>query len=167
MHKYFVSRDLSQRPRRERPNEGFFDPRRLSRAREASPHSVCRKFTGIGTAGTRRSRRTSSSPIPRCTYASKIPHPTLQKALKESRSGFATVRLYDLRHTAATLLLSKGIHPKIVQEILGHSGQLITLDTYSHVLPNMQKGAVRAMEELISHDNEVPDPPNSKNGESR
>ena len=73
----------------------------------------------------------------------------------------ATTRLHDLRHTAATLLLSKGIHPKIVQEILGHSTISITLDTYSHVLPNMQKGAVRAMQELISLDNGLIDPPNS------
>lgn len=79
----------------------------------------------------------------------------------------STVRLHDLRHTAATLLLSKGIHPKIVQEILGHSTISITLDTYSHVLPNMQKGAVRAMEELISLDNEPPDTSNSNKRGSR
>jgi integrase len=65
----------------------------------------------------------------------------------------ATVRLHDLRHTAATLLPSKGIHPKIVQEILGHSTISITLDTYSHVLPNMQEGAMRAMQEVMSLDN--------------
>jgi site-specific recombinase XerD len=64
----------------------------------------------------------------------------------------ATVRLHDLRHTAATLLLSKGIHPKIVQEILGHSTISITFDTYSHVLPNMQ--------EVIGPDNDLLDPPN-------
>jgi integrase len=62
----------------------------------------------------------------------------------------STVRFHDLRHTCATLLLSKGIHSKIVQEILGHSTVSITLDTYSHVLPNMQKEAVRAMEGMIS-----------------
>jgi integrase len=58
-------------------------------------------------------------------------------------------RFHDLRHTCATLLLTKGVHPKIVQEMLGHSTISITLDTYSHVLPNMQKEAVRAMEDLI------------------
>ena len=73
----------------------------------------------------------------------------------------ASTRLHDLRHTAATLLLSKSIHPKIVQEVLGHSTISITLDTYSHVLPNMQKGAVSAMQELINLDNELIDPPNS------
>jgi hypothetical protein len=48
-----------------------------------------------------------------------------------------------------TLFLSKGVHPKIVQEILGHSSTTITLDTYSHVLPNMQEKAVEAMEEIL------------------
>jgi integrase len=58
-------------------------------------------------------------------------------------------RFHDLRHTCATLLLSKGVHPKIVQELLGHSTISITLDTYSHVLPNMQGEAVTAMEDLL------------------
>jgi integrase len=71
----------------------------------------------------------------------------LKKAL--SRAGLPEIRFHDLRHTCATLLLTKGIHPKIVQEILGHSSITITLDTYSHVLPNMQKEAVKAMEDLI------------------
>jgi integrase len=62
------------------------------------------------------------------------------------------IRFHDLRHTAATLLLSKGIHPKIVQELLGHSTISSTLDTYSHMLPNMQKEAVRAMEDMLSDD---------------
>jgi integrase len=58
-------------------------------------------------------------------------------------------RFHDLRHTCATLLLSKGVHPKIVQELLGHSSISITLDTYSHVLPNMQGEAVRAMDSFF------------------
>src|SRR4028118_867077 len=60
-----------------------------------------------------------------------------------------SVRLHDLRHTCATLLLSKGVHPKIVQELLGHSSISITLDTYSHVLPNMQDKAVQAMDNVL------------------
>jgi integrase len=48
------------------------------------------------------------------------------------------------------LLLTRGVHPKIVQEMLGHSTTSITLDTYSHVLPNMQKEAVEAMEGLVN-----------------
>jgi integrase len=60
------------------------------------------------------------------------------------------VRLHDLRHTCATLLLSRSVHPKIVQELLGHATIAITLDTYSHVLPNMQSEATHAMESILS-----------------
>lgn len=58
-------------------------------------------------------------------------------------------RFHDLRHTCATLLLTKGVHPKIGQEMLGHSSITITLDIYSHVLPNMQERAVSAMEDIF------------------
>lgn len=61
-------------------------------------------------------------------------------------------KFHDLRHTAATLLLTKGVHPKIVQELLGHSSISITLDTYSHVLPNMQGEAVKAMDSFFEDD---------------
>ncbi len=61
-------------------------------------------------------------------------------------------RFHDLRHTCATLLLAKGVHPKIVQELLGHSTISMTLDTYSHVLPNMQEKAVQAMEEIFEQE---------------
>jgi len=58
------------------------------------------------------------------------------------------VRFHDLRHTCATLLFSRNVHPKDVQEPLGHSNVSITLDTYSHVIPGMRDRAARAMEEL-------------------
>jgi len=58
-------------------------------------------------------------------------------------------RFHDLRHTCATLLLTRNTHPKVVQELLGHSSITITLDTYSHVLPDMQKEAVKAMEVIV------------------
>ncbi len=57
---------------------------------------------------------------------------------------------HGLRHTTATLLLGKGVHPKIVQELLGHANVSITLDTYSHVLPGMGDAAVGAMEDALS-----------------
>ncbi|MGI9048270.1 MAG: tyrosine-type recombinase/integrase, partial [Rubrobacteraceae bacterium] len=57
---------------------------------------------------------------------------------------------HQLRHTAATILLLKNVNPKIVSEMLGHASIAITLDTYSHVLPNMQDSAVAAMEETFS-----------------
>jgi integrase len=55
-------------------------------------------------------------------------------------------RFHDLRHTHATQLLRQGVHPKIVSERLGHSNISITLDTYSHVLPGMQKDAIAAFD---------------------
>lgn len=58
-------------------------------------------------------------------------------------------RLYDLRHTHATMLLSEGVNPKVVAERLGHSTIVLTLDTYSHVLPDMQKQAADCMENLL------------------
>ena len=59
-------------------------------------------------------------------------------------------RFHDLRHTCATLLLSRNVNPKIVSEMLGHATIAITLDTYSHVLPDMQEKAARALEEALS-----------------
>jgi integrase len=55
-----------------------------------------------------------------------------------------------LGHTCATLLLSKNVNPKIVSEMLGHATIAIALDTYSHVLPNMQDSAAKAMEDALS-----------------
>ncbi len=65
------------------------------------------------------------------------------------RSKLPRIRFHDLRHTNATLLLLAGVHPKIVQERLGHSSIGITLDLYSHVLPAMQSDAVARLNKLI------------------
>jgi len=59
------------------------------------------------------------------------------------------IRFHDLRHTAATLLLAAGVHPKVVQERLGHASIVLTLDTYSHVLPSMQKEATEKLDRLL------------------
>lgn len=69
--------------------------------------------------------------------------PLLEKA------GLPQIRFHDLRHTCATLLLDKGVHPRIVQEMLGHASISLTLDTYSHVLPDMQNQTVSAMDALL------------------
>jgi integrase len=66
------------------------------------------------------------------------------------RAELPMIRFHDLRHTCATLLLSKNVNPKIVSEMLGHASIAITLDTYSHVLPNMRDQAAAAMEEALS-----------------
>jgi integrase len=60
-----------------------------------------------------------------------------------------TIRFHDLRHTSATLLLAEGVHPKIVQERLGHSDIAMTLNRYSHVTPHMQTAAAAALETAL------------------
>ncbi len=60
------------------------------------------------------------------------------------------MRLYDLRHSHATLLLLADENPKIVAERLGHSTVVLTLDTYSHVIPGMQEEAAAAIDAAFS-----------------
>lgn len=60
-----------------------------------------------------------------------------------------TLRLYDLRHTCATLMLSAGVHPKVASERLGHSSVTLTMDVYSHVLPSMQQDATEKLESIL------------------
>jgi integrase len=79
-------------------------------------------------------------------------HPnTVSKAFSKiiNQAGIPKVRLHDLRHTHATLMLKQGVHPKIVSERLGHASITITLDTYSHVLPSLQEAAALKFEEMF------------------
>jgi integrase len=71
------------------------------------------------------------------------------KALLKNAGLPSSVRLYDLRHTCATLLLSCNIHPKYVQELLGHASISQTLDTYSHVIEGMDGGLTDAISEVL------------------
>jgi integrase len=64
-------------------------------------------------------------------------------------AGLPNIRLYDLRHTSATLALAVGVAPKVVSEQLGHASAAFTLDTYSHVLPHMQEEAAAKMEAAL------------------
>jgi len=90
-------------------------------------------------------------------FASKIGEPLdrryvtthqFKPLIKEA--GLPQIRFHDLKHTCATLLLYKKFNPKVVSEMLGHATIAITLDTYSHVLPDMQDSAVKAMEDALS-----------------
>ena len=65
------------------------------------------------------------------------------------RARLPRVRFHDLRHTFATIMLQNGEHPKVVQEMLGHAQISETMDTYSHVLPNMQDSAVERLDQLL------------------
>ena len=65
------------------------------------------------------------------------------------RAALPRIRFHDLRHTAATLLLGQGVHPKIVSEMLGHSQIAITLDLYSHVTPTMQRQAAETLDAVL------------------
>lgn len=79
--------------------------------------------------------------IPNLTY--RYFRPILKAA------GLPQIRLYDLRHTHATLLLMAEENPKVVAERLGHSTIVLTLDTYSHVLPTMQRKATDKLEKIL------------------
>ena len=63
------------------------------------------------------------------------------------KAGFMGIRLHDSRHTHVTLMLKQGVNPKTVAERLGHASVVITLDTYSHVLPGIREAVARAFDE--------------------
>ncbi len=70
------------------------------------------------------------------------------------------MRFHDLRHSAATILLTMRIHPKIVQELLGHNQISMTMDIYSHVLPTMQGDAMSQLNDALKEhekDEDLPD----------
>ncbi len=86
------------------------------------------------------------------TVGTPLSHRNVVRAFKDllKRAGLPqSTRLYDLRHTCATLLLGSNVHPKYVQELLGHASIALTLDTYSHVLKGMDGGIGGAMDEAL------------------
>jgi integrase len=60
-------------------------------------------------------------------------------------AGLPPIRIHDLRHSYASIALARGVHPKVVQEALGHSTIAVTLDLYSHVVPSLQREAAKEM----------------------
>jgi integrase len=87
-----------------------------------------------------------------CQYDGKplLPNTVSHNWIKLARrAGLSNIRLHDARHTHASLMLKQGIHPKIVQERLGHSSIQITLDTYSHVAPGMQQSAAKTFDNIV------------------
>ena len=65
------------------------------------------------------------------------------------RAGIGRASLHTLRHTCASQLLAQGVHPKVVQEMLGHSTIAITMDLYSHVTPSLQAEAAGKMDVVL------------------
>ena len=60
------------------------------------------------------------------------------------------VRVHDLRHTAASLLLAQGVAPRTIMEILGHSQISLTMDTYAHIMPTLQQDAAQQMNAILT-----------------
>ena len=85
--------------------------------------------------------------IGRPMYATNLLSRSFSQLLE--KANVRRVRFHDLRHTAATLLLGEGIHPKVVSEMLGHSKTAITLDTYSHTTPTMQRQAANVFDRIL------------------
>ncbi len=69
-----------------------------------------------------------------------------------ARAGLRSMRFHDLRHSCATLLLVQGVSPRVVMEILGHSQINVTMITYSHILPDVQRDAAARLDELLTGD---------------
>lgn len=60
-----------------------------------------------------------------------------------ARTSLPPIRIHDLRHSYASIALARGVHPKVVQEAMGHATIAVTLDLYSHVVPSLQRDAAR------------------------
>ncbi len=74
-----------------------------------------------------------------------------------NKAGLPHIRFHDLRHSAATLLFNLGVHPKVVQELLGHSQISMTLDVYSHAMPNLQQDAISKLNDFLESGEEAAD----------
>jgi len=90
------------------------------------------------------------TPLIRSHLLRRVYYPLLKKAL------LPRITFHDLRHTGATLLLREGVHPKAVQERLGHSTIKTTLDLYSHTVPTLQEQAVAALDKRFAGEKERP-----------
>jgi integrase len=82
------------------------------------------------------------------TEDGRLMHPETLSGLfvrQARRAGLPAIRLHDLRHSVASILLARGVHPKVVSDMLGHATIALTLDTYSHVIPSLQQEAANVV----------------------
>ena len=138
------SRWTTSRASRRRRRSGVADSCHLTCARRISWPSMSRQRTPA--------IRTSPATVVFPSADRGPLHPAVFKPLFSGlvrRAGLRRIRLHDLRQTHATDALRVGVHPKVVSERLGHSRVTITLDTYSHVLPSMQREAAEAVAALV------------------
>ncbi len=66
-----------------------------------------------------------------------------------NRAGLSRIRVHDLRHSAATILMAAGVHPKVVQERMGHKTIAMTMNIYPHVLPSMQQEVAEKTDDMF------------------
>jgi site-specific recombinase XerC len=107
------------------------------------PHKVTDGFRALA-------RKSGIVAAPTCKRATTrkgrraIPQPSTERRRKP-----AEITFHSLRHTCASLLLAQGVHPKVVQEMLGHSTVSITMDLYSHTTPTLQSEAAVRLEAVL------------------
>jgi integrase len=119
---------------------------RLARASHTARRGAAPRWAGVGgprpgvpKLGRQAHRRHQSAEVPVLSLL--------------VRAGLPRMRFHDLRHTAATLLLGRGVNPTIVSEMLGHSHVSVTLGIYSHVLPHRKRVAAKAMNDALGGEN--------------
>lgn len=85
------------------------------------------------------------------TWGTPLDERTVSKHFKKklAHAGLPSIRFHDLRHTCASLLLAQGVHPRVVMETLGHSQIALTMNTYSHVMPEGQREAARSIDAVL------------------
>ena len=86
------------------------------------------------------------------TIGTPLDDRNVRKAFREllDAAELPPMRIHDLRHTCASLLLAQGVHPRVVMETLGHSQISLTLDTYSHVMPTLERDAADRMDAVLT-----------------
>lgn len=140
------------------PEPRFGDPKT-----ERSRRTI--KLPGVVTAALRRHRRrqleerlaagarwVDSGLVFTSRIGTAVDRSSLQKAFKAllRTAGLPDIRFHDLRHTAATLLLTQGVDLRTIMDTLGHSHISLTMNTYAHVMPKLQRGAAAKMDAILS-----------------